>query len=154
MPRIGKKEYPYTQEGMAAAEAARAASSPAPTGRGATAPETLALTDTALTGELGALDRPDGGQSTELSITIPIGTKGRERFVNIPLLVEGQVNVAGLLRGEKPSVEQEEIAIERAMERVEGGAALPEYDTPEEAGGVAQRRSDLKAQRGRQTNGY
>jgi hypothetical protein len=97
----------------------------------------------ALEGELGALPRPDGGISTEISITSN-DFRDPNRYVNIPLLVEGQVGVEDLLAGKQATLEQQRIAMERAKARVAGGATLPSFQTPEEAVAAAQARSRNK----------
>jgi len=50
-------------------------------------------------GELGEISNPQGGISTEYSITEHIPELGG--WVNIPSLVQGQVDVEGLLSGNK-----------------------------------------------------
>jgi hypothetical protein len=49
--------------------------------------------------------------------------------------------VDALLRGERWTKEQEEIAIKRAMARVNAGAVLPSFSTIDEAEFAARRRS-------------
>jgi hypothetical protein len=110
---------------------------------GMTAAEGLDLEDSALEGEFGILENEMGGQSTELSTTL----EWNGLFANIPLLVQGQVDVEDLLAGEEATEEQVEIAKARAQEREKEGEVIPTYDTIEEAVAVAERRSDLKGQR-------
>jgi hypothetical protein len=93
-------------------------------------------------GELGVLKRPGGGISTELSITIQVQELNQGRPTNIPLLVKGQVDVNGLLSGNRPTDQQMNIAIGRALERVAQGQELPSFDSIEEAVASAQQRSD------------
>lgn len=100
--------------------------------------------DDATRGELGVLKRPDGGQSTEISITVTDKRLNEGKPTNIPLLVRGQKNVDALLRGEKWTREQEEHAITRAAERVKAGASLPSYGSIEEAEVAARARSKSK----------
>jgi hypothetical protein len=114
MPKVNGKEYPYTREGVAAAQAAQ--------------------------GPGQSIDWegiPEGGGKHPSipppMITVPIGPKDNQRFVNIELLVEGQRNTKGILRGDKPTAEQVDIAMEVAMERFEAGEQLPEFDTYEAA---------------------
>lgn len=95
-------------------------------------------------GELGALDRPDGRQSTEISITV----EWDGRYANIPLLVEGQTGVKNLLAGEEITDKQMDIAIKRAQERVNDGAYLPTYETEAFAIEDARKRSQLKGAHG------
>lgn len=105
----------------------------------------------ALTGELGILQRKDGtGRvSDELSITVNDPRLNHNRATNIPLLVKGQVDVKKLLQVEnpKPSDRQIEIAIARAAQRVAAGAELPSYDSVDAAVAAAKARS---ASRGRE----
>ncbi len=96
----------------------------------------------ALTGELGIIPRPDGGRSTEISITVPAPRLNGGKPTNIPTLVRGPQDVEALVRTMRPSPEQEEIAIQRAVERQSNGAALPSYSTIEEAVAAARSRSD------------
>ena len=98
----------------------------------------------ALGGELGVLDRPDGSRSTEISVTIEDDRLNGGKPTNIPLLVRGQKRVEDLLAGKKPTREQVRHAISRAANRVAGGAALPSYGTIEEATQAASARSDIK----------
>jgi hypothetical protein len=93
-------------------------------------------------GELGSLRRPDGGVSTELSVTVTDPRLAGGRATNIPLLVAGQKNVQGLLAGDDPTEEQIEFAIRRAATRTKGGAALPSYDSVEEAVAAAKSRPE------------
>jgi len=111
--------------------------------RGLTAAEGLDLEDSGITGELGILENEMGGESTELSTTL----EWNGLFANIPLLVQGQVDVEDLLAGEEATEEQIKIAKDRAQEREKEGEVIPTYDTIEEAVAVAQRRSDLKSRR-------
>ncbi len=98
----------------------------------------------ALTGELGILHRPDGGHSSELSITVTDSRLNNGRPTNIPTLVLGQIGVDALLTGEPVTHQQQNIAIERAAERVVGGASLQHYDSIESAVAAAQARSNAK----------
>jgi len=88
---------------------------------------------TPLSGELGTLQRPDGGVSTEISVTVTDKRLNNGRPTNIPLLVKGQINVGDLLADKHWTREQENIAIERAAQRVKEGASLPAYETIDEA---------------------
>lgn len=99
----------------------------------------------ALTGELGTLHRPDGGYSSELSITVTDPRINSGQPTNIPTLVLGQIDVDALLSGEPVTGEQQERAIRRAVERVKTGAALPYYDSIDSAVQAAQSRSDAKS---------
>ena len=95
----------------------------------------------ALTGELGRLERPGGGYSSELSATFDDPRLGG--IANVPLLVKGQIDVADLLAGKKRTREQEEIAIRRAAERIMFGAEdLPTYGSIPEAVKAAGARSE------------
>ncbi len=98
----------------------------------------------ALTGELGTLARPDGGFSTEISITVTDEQLNNGQPTNIPTLVQGQVGVDALLAGQPVTDEQQEIAINRAIARVGSGADLPSFGTIAEAVKAAQARSDAK----------
>jgi len=97
-------------------------------------------------GELGGLLRPDGGMSTELQITVEDKRLNNGRPTNIPSLVEGQQNIRALLIGAFPDDEQQEIAIQRAVERTKGkfGIEFPNYDTIEEAVEASIRNSQRK----------
>ena len=96
----------------------------------------------ALTGELGDLPRPDGGISTELSVTVTDERLNHGQPTNIPLLVQGQQGVDALLGGADPTEWQMEFAINRAAERAAMGQALPSYDSIEDA--AARERSEEK----------
>lgn len=98
----------------------------------------------ALTGELGTLKRPDGGVSTEISITVTDKRLNAGKPTNIPTLVRGQIDVDDLLAGKDVTKEQQEIAINRAVERVAEGQELPAYKTIEEAVKEAKARSLAK----------
>ena len=98
----------------------------------------------ALTGELGTLRRPDGGVSTEISITVTDSRLNAGKPTNIPTLVKGQKNVKDLLAGKKVTPEQQEIAIKRAAERVVEGQELPAYETIKQAVKAARARSKDK----------
>lgn len=96
--------------------------------------------DDALRGELGTLRRPDGGVSTEISITVTDKRLNDGKPTNIPLLVRGQKDVDALLRDKAPTREQEDIAIKRAAERVKVGASLPSYGSIDAATKAAESR--------------
>jgi GNAT superfamily N-acetyltransferase/predicted RNA methylase len=98
----------------------------------------------ALDGELGRLDRPDGQQSTEISITVTDPELNQGAPTNIPSLVRGQVDVDALLRGEQVSPKQQRIAIERAKARQAEGAELPAFESIPAAELAARARSDAK----------
>ena len=95
----------------------------------------------ALTGELGTLQRPDGDVSTELSITITDPRVNEGQPTNIPTLVDGQIDIDALLSGLQVTTEQQEIAIIRAIERVKGGETLPSFNSIMEAVRAAELRS-------------
>lgn len=101
----------------------------------------------ALSGELGILDRPDGGYSSEISITINDERLNKGRATNIPSLVKGQINIEDLLTGKPVTNEQQEIAIKRAMQRVSAGESLPSYGSIDSAVKAARARSDAKPKR-------
>lgn len=110
------------------------------------APATAPLRGTsALDGELGVFYRPDGGTSTELSITVTDPRLNGGRPTNIPQLVRGQSAeaVERILDG-KPTAEDTETAIVRAAERVAMGARLPAFDSIEAAVAAAKARSEAK----------
>ena len=92
----------------------------------------------ALDGELGIFINPDGSFSTERSATVELDGK----WVNIPLLVEGQDNdaIRRILSGE-PSDEDYGRAIQRAKKRRNAGQDLPSYSSAEEAVAAAKSRS-------------
>jgi len=92
-------------------------------------------------GELGVLQRPDGGVSTELSITVRDPRLNAGKPTNIPLLVQGQEGVDSLLAGEKPTGQQQELAVRRAEARMKRGAILPAYDTIKQAVAAAEART-------------
>ena len=95
-------------------------------------------------GELGTLTRPDGGESTELSVTVTDERLNGGKPTNIPLLVRGQTDVDALLSGREATEAQLEHAIKRAEQRVRGGGDLPGYETVEEAVQAARQRSNRK----------
>ena len=97
-------------------------------------------------GELGALKGPKGMWSTRLTITVNEGYINGSQPTNIPLLVEGQVDVEDLLAGKEPTEKQKQIAKARAAERVQMGAALPFYDSIEEAESAAKAYSKQKGE--------
>jgi len=99
----------------------------------------------ARTGELGVLDNPDGTVSTEKSITVEVAELNGGKPTNIPLLVDGQVNVEAIQRGDPPTREQVDIAVRRAISRVRDGASLPSFDSVGSAEIAAQQRSDEKS---------
>jgi hypothetical protein len=108
---------------------------------GTAATEPRIIQGSALSGEVGVQQRPGGGVSTELSITVEDERLNDGKPTNIPLLVANQINIQSLLRGAKPSREQVNIAIARAAERVAGGETLPSFNTVEEAVAAAKKRS-------------
>jgi len=91
-------------------------------------------------GELGEIPNPNGSTSTEFSITVNDPELGG--WVNIPTLVQGQVDVDGLLSNGQPTQQQQEIAINRAKERISQGATLPAYGSVDEAVSAAESRTD------------
>lgn len=93
-------------------------------------------------GELGVLDRPGGGVSTELSVTVRDPRLNGGRPTNIPLLVQGQEDVPDLLADKEPTASQREIAIRRAEMRMRRGASLPSYETIGEAVKAAKARTE------------
>lgn len=117
--------------------------------RMATSPFDLSLADVLrsggsddpITGELGIKSRPDGGGSSEISITVTDPRLNGGRPTNIPLLVQGQTGVNDLLAGKQWTPEQEDIAVRRAMQR-SYGRAVPSYGTIPEAVDAARARSD------------
>lgn len=94
--------------------------------------------DDARRGELGVLRGQDGRNMTEYSVTVKDGS----RYVNIPTLVKGQVDVESILAGKKPTQQQVEIALRRAKERQQAGATLPTYQTEPEALRAAETRTE------------
>ncbi len=98
----------------------------------------------ALGGELGTLTRPDGGVSTELSVTVTDSRLNTGNPTNVPLLVAGQTGVDDLLSGNQPTREQIGIAINRAAERVTQGGQLPSFPSTDEAVRAARARSGAK----------
>ena len=103
----------------------------------------------ALTGELGKVK-----ESTEISITVTDSRLNDGKPTNIPTLVKGQVDVEKLAETLKPTNEQQEIAIKRAAERVSAGAALPSFETIEQAVEAAKARSDAKGKGGISRDNY
>lgn len=100
----------------------------------------LSLRASALSGELGTLRRPDGGVSTEISVTVTDSRLNRGRATNIPLLVNGVPNIDDLLAGKPATSKQVDAAIKRAQARVSEGAFLPSFDNIELAEKVAENR--------------
>ena len=87
------------------------------------------------------LGMPPGGY-TEQTVKIPYQVRSgpfKDKFANIPLLVQGQVDVEDLLAGEEATEEQVKIAKARAQEREEQGEVIAAYDTIEAARAIAQR---------------
>jgi len=99
----------------------------------------------ALEGELGRFDNPDGSFSTERSITVTDPRLNDGKPTNIPTLVKGQSkeNIERILSGDMDE-DIEETAILRAIERVKQGQKLPSYSTIEEAVKAAMQRSENK----------
>jgi hypothetical protein len=97
----------------------------------------------ALTGELGDITPYEGAgyTSTEISVTLQDPRLKGGQWVNIPLLVKGQKRLRRLTMGIGPDEEQVQIAIQRAIERVNEGADLPSYMYDMEALKAAQERS-------------
>lgn len=100
----------------------------------------LSLRASALSGELGTLRRPDGGVSTEISMTVTDSRLNRGRATNIPLLVKGVPNIDDLLAGKPATSKQVDAAIKRAQARVSEGAFLPSFDNIKSAEKVAENR--------------
>ena len=92
-------------------------------------------------GELGQIENTDGSISTEFSITENVPALGG--WVNIPTLVKGQTDIS-FLEGGKLSGEQVDIAVNRAIERVKAGAALPSFSSLEEAVSAAENRTEAE----------
>jgi hypothetical protein len=95
----------------------------------ATSPAPLVTPDVPLHGYLGPLRRPGGGWSSELNTRFKVG----DFWYNTPILVPGQVNVEGLLRGEEPSREQLSIAQGFLTQRLQTGQPVQGFRTGEEA---------------------
>lgn len=93
----------------------------------------------ARTGELGQV-----GNSSEISITVIDPRLNNGKPTNIPTLVKGQIDVEELAITFEWTREQEQIAIERAAERVAAGATLPSFETIELAVKAAGERSKTK----------
>lgn len=93
---------------------------------------------TALEGELGIFQNPDGSRSSERSSTSEVDG----RFINFPLLVQGQNEEAiqRILSG-KETKQDVQMALDRALERERGGLALPRFDSLEIAVAAASARS-------------
>lgn len=96
-------------------------------------------------GELGKIENPDGSISTEFSITEHVPELGG--FVNIPTLVRGQKDVRGLLDTGELTDEQFNIAVSRAIERVNSGSFLPVFQSIEDAIGAAKDRPESEKMR-------
>ena len=96
---------------------------------------------TALEGELGIFANPDGSFSTERSSTAEIDG----RFVNFPLLVQGQNGAAvqRILSG-NPTEADINTALNRALERERAGLLLPRFETEKAAIEAAKIRSRQK----------
>lgn len=100
--------------------------------------------NSALRGELGTLNRPDGGVSSEISVTVQDERLNEGKPTNIPLMIKKQVGVDDLLADKKATKEQVNRAIERAAVRVKNGETLPSYETIKEAVAAAKKRSQSK----------
>jgi hypothetical protein len=96
--------------------------------------------DDALRGELGVLRDSKGNANTEISITVTDPRLNGGKPTNIPTLVRGQVDVPALQESMQPTRQQEEIAIQRALERQKSGATLPSYSSIQEAERAARSR--------------
>lgn len=96
---------------------------------------------TALEGELGIFQNPDGSRSSEKSAT----TEVNGEFINFPLLVRGQDESAiqRILSG-NPTKQDIRRAQDRAFEREKGGLTLPRFNTLDEAVKAAGARSSAK----------
>lgn len=106
--------------------------------------------DDARRGELGVLKRPDGGVSTELSVTITDDRLNAGKATNVPLLVKGQKGVEDLLAGKEPTDAQVQFAIKRAQERVKAGGTLPGYASIADAEAAAKARPVTEKMKTRQ----
>ena len=104
---------------------------------------------TALSGELGTLQGQSGTVSTEISVTVTDPRLNDGEPTNIPTLVQGQVDIQGLVDSGNPTDEQIEIAITRAIERQGQGASLPFFESIEQAEQAAVRRHESEERRTR-----
>jgi len=84
----------------------------------------------ALSGELGVIQNPRGGVSTEKSITVTDPRVNQGRATNLPLLVQGQTPEAiQRILADEGTQEDINIAITRALQRVSEGQELPSFDS-------------------------
>jgi len=101
-----------------------------------------------IAGELGALQRPDGGVSDTISITVTDPRINGGRPTNVPLLAQGQEDVQGLLEGKRPTEKQDTLAILRAVQRQMLGERVPSYPSIDEAINAAKAFSAQQSRRG------
>jgi len=99
--------------------------------------------ESALSGELGVIQNPLGGVSTEKSITVTDPRVNQGRATNLPLLVNGQSpeSIQRILADEGTQ-EDIDIAINRALQRVSEGQELPSFESIDLAVEAAKARSD------------
>lgn len=104
----------------------------------------------ALLGELGVIPNPNGGFSSELSITVTDSRLNGGLPTNIPQLIKTQPAdaIQRILNGQA-SRDDINRAIERAVQRVSEGQVLPKFSTIEEAVKAAGARSDELGRKGR-----
>lgn len=101
-------------------------------------PEGLIAKD-ARYGELGQITNKDNTVSTEYSITEYVPQLGG--WVNVPTLVTGQSDLSFLEGGELTD-QHREVAINRAIERVNSGSELPVFETVDDAVASAKGRTE------------
>ena len=106
----------------------------------------MAPRDDVRRGELGTLYDPQGRMNTELSITVDDPRLLGGRPTNIPLLVMGQKNLQALQGMNRPTDEQYDISVQRAVERVKAGGYLPSYESVDAAVKAAESRPVSKKQ--------
>jgi hypothetical protein len=100
----------------------------------------MAPRDDVRRGELGNLYDPQGRRNTEISITVDDPRLLGGRPTNIPQLVTGQQNLEALQAMNRPTNEQYDISVQRAIDRVKAGGYLPSYGSIEEAVKAAESR--------------
>jgi hypothetical protein len=100
----------------------------------------VGMRDDARRGELGYLKDTQGNYNTEISSTINDPRLNQGMATNIPMLVQGQIGIPDLQLMKRPTDEQYNIAVQRAIDRQKSGGMLPSYQSLEEAIKAAEER--------------
>lgn len=100
-----------------------------------------------LEGYLGPQKTARGDHATVMMITVTDPRLNNGRATNIPLLVPGQVDLPALLQGQRPTAQQQDVAITHALTRVTQGEQIPAYDSIADAEQAARQESDERGRR-------